>query len=103
MNPIPGHPDAPLPPAKATTMHYQGIIPEAQIPVEDVDFATIPLTCDHIGAEHFLTGPSGHTYRVKCPESCLEFNKGSVFGTMVYAEESSICKAAIHAGFIKDH
>jgi len=22
MNPIPGHPDAPLPPAKATTMHY---------------------------------------------------------------------------------
>jgi hypothetical protein len=31
------------------------------------------------------------------------FFRGSVFGTMVYAEESSICKAAIHAGFIKDH
>jgi len=40
---------------------------------------------------------------VKCPEGCLHHERGSVFGTMVFAEESSICKAAIHAGFIKDH
>ncbi|MEE6519925.1 hypothetical protein FKM82_017704, partial [Ascaphus truei] len=54
----------------------------------------------------FCTGqplPAGHPTRggsgcgVLCPEGCLNV-KGNVWGSDTYRDESSICRAAIHAG-----
>jgi hypothetical protein len=39
-------------------------------------------------------------YLVHCPKNCVDAT-GSVFGTAIYSLESSICKAAIHAGVLQ--
>lgn len=39
--------------------------------------------------------------RAYCPKGCKETN-GFLFGTQIYYEESSICKAAVHDGKIDD-
>lgn len=39
--------------------------------------------------------------RVICPRNCGS-SSSQVFGNGIYTDNSSICKAAIHAGFIKD-
>lgn len=43
-----------------------------------------------------LTG--GTTHKVKCPAGCGD--TGSLWGTDSYTTDSSVCKAAIHAGVI---
>lgn len=43
-----------------------------------------------------LTGGSVH--KVKCPANCGD--NGSLWGTDNYTTDSSVCKAAIHAGVI---
>ncbi|CAH1224589.1 ANGPTL1 [Branchiostoma lanceolatum] len=43
----------------------------------------------------------GDTFTVTCPAGCAS-KGGSVFGTNVYTDDSSICRAAIHAGKITD-
>lgn len=47
-----------------------------------------------------LEGGSGTTISVTCPAGCS--SSGSVWGTGTYSDDSSICKAAIHAGVITD-
>lgn len=47
-----------------------------------------------------VSGPTGKTFRVDCPKGCGKAVGGSVIGSMIYNDESSICKAAIHAGFL---
>ncbi|MCB1168528.1 MAG: hypothetical protein KDK37_03080 [Leptospiraceae bacterium] len=37
-------------------------------------------------------------FAVKCPAGC---GQGSIWGTDIYTTDSSICKAALHAGVIK--
>ncbi|MBN1944288.1 MAG: hypothetical protein JW797_01375 [Bradymonadales bacterium] len=44
-----------------------------------------------------LAGDPGATHRVTCPANCTT---GSVWGTSIYSDDSSICRAAIHAGVI---
>ncbi|CAH1238320.1 CRISPLD1 [Branchiostoma lanceolatum] len=43
----------------------------------------------------------GDTYTVTCPSGCASNGK-TVWGTDVYTDDSSICRAAIHAGRISD-
>lgn len=40
--------------------------------------------------------------KVNCPSFCSQDTKGLLIGTGTYSGESSICKAAIHSGIIKD-
>lgn len=42
-----------------------------------------------------LVGVTGDTFEVVCPVGCAE---GRVWGTEIYSDDSSICRAAIHAG-----
>ena len=44
-----------------------------------------------------LEGKDGTAFRVSCPASC---DKGSVYGTGIYTADTSICRAAVHAGAI---
>ncbi|XP_041506688.1 cysteine-rich secretory protein LCCL domain-containing 2 [Microtus oregoni] len=48
--------------------------------------------------------PATHCPRVRCPARCGEepSNWAPVFGTNIYADTSSICKAAVHAGVFSD-
>ena len=39
--------------------------------------------------------------RVVCPKNCAS-DKSQIFGNSIYTDNSSICKAAIHSGKIKD-
>jgi len=40
-------------------------------------------------------------FRIDCPKNCVS-NTSPVIGTMIYDDKSSICKSAIHAGFLID-
>jgi hypothetical protein len=46
-----------------------------------------------------LRGDPGSIYLLKCPKGCTTI-PGVIWGTSIYLEESSICKAAIHAGIL---
>ncbi|KAM4833469.1 cysteine-rich secretory protein LCCL domain-containing 2 [Thomomys bottae] len=48
--------------------------------------------------------PTTHCPRIHCPAGCRDQPPqwASVFGTNIYADSSSICKAAVHAGVIRD-
>lgn len=44
----------------------------------------------------------GKTYACSCPPSALaDSSAGAVYGTLVYAYDSNICAAAVHAGALK--
>ena len=47
----------------------------------------------------FSKKPFYTRFVVQCPKNCLRF-KGQIYGTTIYSENSSICKAAIHYGII---
>lgn len=47
-------------------------------------------------------GPTGKAFRVECPRGCGKLDTGSVIGSMIYVDESAVCKSAVHAGFLKD-
>jgi hypothetical protein len=46
-------------------------------------------------------GVTGKKFKITCPSGCLS-KPGNVIGHMVYLDESVICKAAIHAGYLED-
>lgn len=47
-------------------------------------------------------GPTGKKFRVNCPKNCGESDTVCM-GSMIYTSDgSSICKCAIHAGFLVD-
>ncbi len=46
-------------------------------------------------------GDPGSAYLVNCPGGCVAA-AGNVYGTMIYHKDSSICRAAIHCGALKD-
>jgi hypothetical protein len=46
-----------------------------------------------------LRGKNGSTFRYSCPAGSASAN-GNIWGTDVYTDDSSICKAAVHAGVI---
>uniref|UniRef100_A0A8C3UIH0 Cysteine rich secretory protein LCCL domain containing 2 n=1 Tax=Catharus ustulatus TaxID=91951 RepID=A0A8C3UIH0_CATUS len=66
---------------------------------------TQTLDCYTTVAElcHFKK-PASHCPRIYCPAHCKDEPSywAPLFGTNVYADSSSICKAAVHAGVISD-
>uniref|UniRef100_A0A3Q3FGW6 Cysteine rich secretory protein LCCL domain containing 1 n=1 Tax=Labrus bergylta TaxID=56723 RepID=A0A3Q3FGW6_9LABR len=48
--------------------------------------------------------PAKHCPRLYCPRNCLEDNPhiSRVIGTRIYSDKSSICRAAVHAGVIRN-
>jgi hypothetical protein len=60
------------------------------------------ITCDTTGEDKLFVGPTGKAFRVECPRGCGALDTGSVIGSMIYVDESVVCKAAVHAGFVKD-
>ncbi|XP_054621807.1 cysteine-rich secretory protein LCCL domain-containing 1 isoform X2 [Dunckerocampus dactyliophorus] len=48
--------------------------------------------------------PAKHCPRLYCPRNCLEENPNisRVIGTRIYSDKSSICRAAVHAGVIRN-
>jgi hypothetical protein len=57
--------------------------------------AVVQLTCSQ--SAQTLTGDPGATHTVTCPNGCTS---GSVWGTSPYSDDSSVCRAAQHAGII---
>ena len=59
----------------------------------------IPLSCtDNIGS---VGHDAGDDFKGTCPPGCVD-KGGSVWGSGKYTSDSSICKAAVHAGVITD-
>ncbi|MCC6812098.1 MAG: hypothetical protein IT381_32045 [Deltaproteobacteria bacterium] len=56
----------------------------------------IYLTCGDSAGK--LVGEAGTKYRISCPQLCTN---GSLWGSDPYTADSSVCKAAIHAGALK--
>ncbi len=54
------------------------------------------LTCSDNAAK--LVGDAGTKYKVSCPQLCTN---GPLWGSGPYTADSSVCKAAIHAGALK--
>ncbi|XP_077952018.1 cysteine-rich secretory protein LCCL domain-containing 1 isoform X1 [Gasterosteus aculeatus] len=48
--------------------------------------------------------PTKHCPRLYCPRNCLEENPhiSRVIGTRIYSDKSSICRAAVHAGVVRN-
>jgi len=61
----------------------------------------IDAACDTNVNEQVFKGDPGSAYLVNCPGGCVAA-AGNVYGTMIYHKDSSICRAAIHCGALKD-
>jgi len=48
-----------------------------------------------------FTGDIGTLIVGHCPDGCID-KEGQIWGTGIYTRDSSICRAAIHAGVIDD-
>ncbi|MCJ8744738.1 hypothetical protein PDJAM_G00121940 [Pangasius djambal] len=61
------------------------------------------ISCDMTVAEYCpFKKPVTHCPRLYCPRNCLYSSHARVIGTRYYADSSSICRAAIHAGVIQN-
>ncbi|KAB5535413.1 hypothetical protein PHYPO_G00117400 [Pangasianodon hypophthalmus] len=61
------------------------------------------ISCDMTVAEYCpFKKPVTHCPRLYCPRNCLYNSHARVTGTRYYADSSSICRAAIHAGVIQN-
>jgi len=59
------------------------------------------LTCETTLNEQIFRGDPGSIFLGNCPPDCVAA-AGTVWGTMVYHGDSSICRAAIHTGAINN-
>ncbi len=57
--------------------------------------AALELTCTSTARD--ITGAAGTTLLVSCPRNCTS---GSLWGTGIYTDDSTVCLAAQHAGVI---
>ena len=104
--PIPGTHGSPEEPSDASK--NASSIKESSIKNEDYDEKEviqdtgkiITIQCNDLAKEIFLKSNSDKV-RIKCRQNCLKFD-GNVYGNIIYTDNSSICKSAIHAGIIKD-
>ena len=67
------------------------------------DPSVIKISC----SDSLLTNPKldseiNSEIKVSCPSFCSQEAKGQIIGTGTYSADSSICKAGIHAGIIRD-
>ncbi len=61
----------------------------------------INADCTTTGKLDIFRGDIGSIFLVNCPKNCFE-SEGSIWGSGIYTHDSSICKAAIHAGVNQD-
>lgn len=59
----------------------------------------VALSCDDSALLSAFNGPTQSRFRVLCPHDCQR-SKAPVRGSKVYAPQSSVCKAAMHAGML---
>ena len=63
---------------------------------------SVEITCeDNIIDNPSLNAGINNSIKVNCPSFCASSN-ANIYGTGKYSERSSVCKAGIHAGIIKD-
>jgi len=86
-----------------------GATVEEGLPVEKEVDEPIPaestgveINCEATGEDKLFVGPTGKSFRVECPRGCGKSDQGTVIGTMIYVDESNVCKAAVHSGFLDD-
>ncbi|MFQ3567423.1 MAG: pre-peptidase C-terminal domain-containing protein [Aggregatilineales bacterium] len=73
-----------------------GPIPTPAVtPEPSAPSAVIALACNDTAQG--IVGPAGTTVTVSCPADCTS---GSIWGTDVYTDDSTVCRAAQHAGVI---
>ncbi|NXA46471.1 CRLD1 protein, partial [Nothocercus julius] len=63
------------------------------------------ITCETTGEQLCpFQKPASHCPRVYCPRNCMQANPhyARVIGTRVYSDMSSICRAAVHAGVVRN-
>ena len=70
-------------------------------PISDPTDASL-LCSDILSGNAKIDGSAGSKIKVNCPAFCKEKSEHKIYGATNYADGSSVCRAAIHAGFIKD-
>jgi hypothetical protein len=61
------------------------------------------IKCDtSFKSEPFINQNNISSVIVECPSNCMDLFTAHVYGKGPYTDHSSICRAAIHAGFIRD-
>jgi LCCL domain len=100
-SPLPTSPAKPQPsptsPANPAVAGTSPATPETEpSPGSGETDEVVPIAWDTTASG--FKGESGKTYRFECPKGGSEH---AVYGSDVYADYSSICSAAVHAGLIK--
>ncbi|XP_071984131.1 uncharacterized protein [Engystomops pustulosus] len=80
------------PPVAEQQKEYQEYEDNIVIKTPQISSFTVQALCSSVG-----TNLTAKVTRVVCPPGCL-YEKGQLWGTDEYTENSVICKAAIHAG-----
>jgi hypothetical protein len=63
----------------------------------------IDIDCEtNLKSEKFSSNEVFSILRVNCPSDCAKIKSAKVFGSDIYTDNSSICRAAVHAGAKKD-
>lgn len=63
----------------------------------------IDVDCEtNLKSEQFSSNEVFSILRVNCPSDCANVKSAKVFGSDVYTDNSSICRAAVHSGAKKD-
>jgi len=111
-NELPGTPNAPSPPTEAQLGqpdYGPGATVEEGLPEEKgqaapitVESIGVDINCDTTGDDKIFAGPTGKQFRIQCPKGCGKLETGTVIGSMIYVDESSVCKSAVHSGFLED-
>lgn len=69
---------------------------------EEEDIKILPLECkDTMVTNEYLVKKKfkpGDSFEAACQEACAEDKEAKVFGSKVYSEDSSLCKASEHMG-----
>ena len=92
---------------KGNTGDYTGLTQyqeDKKVPLPGLGKLGIPkyrITCTTTGEDERLRGDIGSVFLLLCPRDCAKVS-GTVTGTGIYTKDSSICRAAIHAGVIKN-
>ena len=74
---------------------------EHKPPISDPTEAS--LQCSDIASGNSkVDGTPGSKIKINCPSYCKEKSEHKIYGADTYSDNSSICRAAIHSGFIKD-
>lgn len=78
---------------------FVGVVAAPEPPPPPPGSEVIEAGCSFLATQ--LHGAPGSTHRIACPANCGA--TGGTWGTDVYTADSTICRAAIHAGVITEH